>query len=74
MRPTIFLFFLVRKERRCRARYQKEKNAGRGQDLYCLDLSLADNIHDIPLGRKRIAQSRSRPRKASLTLAPLAGS
>ena len=25
MRPTIFLFFLVRKERRCRARYQKEK-------------------------------------------------
>ena len=31
MRPTIFLFSLVRKERWCRARYQKEKNAGRGQ-------------------------------------------
>ena len=30
MRPTIFLFFLVRKERRCRARYQKEKNANAG--------------------------------------------
>ena len=45
MRPTIFLFFLVRKERRCRARYQKEKNAERGQDYPFLSISFADNAN-----------------------------
>ena len=64
MRPTIFLFFLVRKERWCRARYQKEKNAGRGHDLLSPDISLADNGQPFCPVRRTIHLWRIHPRSA----------
>ena len=74
MRPTIFLFSLVRKERRCRARYQKEKIAKtRAISMDIFNLSPADNEHLGCPVRKTTPLSRIRLRRASLTLAPLAG-
>ena len=66
MRPTIFLFFLVRKERRCRARYQKEKIANAGNIILCLNLSLADIGQLFCPVRTTMPLSYIRPRKASL--------
>ena len=73
MRPTIFLFVLVRKERRCRARYQKEKIAKRGLHFPSLSFSPADILHFCHPVRRTTPLPHNRPRKASLTLAPLAG-
>ena len=73
MRPTVFLFFLVRKERRCRARYQKEKIARRGQ-VFSVSKPFTRGYRTYILSGQRDYAFVAHPSaKGFATLAPLPG-
>ena len=72
--PPSFFSFLQEKKDGAAPGTRKKRPLRRGQASQRPNIPLADNAHGTSPVKSRIAWLRIRPRKASLTLAPLHGS